>query len=75
MKGWVNANYVTLGDKKIINTKSGNLNMRSGRGTKYGILKTLPKGATVTQLRQYSDGWSKIIYDYVVGYVSTQYLK
>lgn len=75
VKGWVNGSFVALGDPFTVNTNSGPLNMRAGRGSKYGVLKKIPKGTTVTQLRHYSDGWEKIIYEYTVGYASSAYLK
>lgn len=74
-KGWVSKKYVVTGFMRTVATKSGNLNMRAGRGTGYGILKSIPKGTVLTVLTTYSNGWAKVIYDYVVGYVNATYLK
>lgn len=74
-KGWVSDNYVVTGFMRTVATRSGNLNMRAGRGTGYGILKSIPKGTVITVLKTYSNGWAKVIYDYAVGYVNASYLK
>ena len=60
---------------KIIGTSTTtyNLNMRSGAGTGFGILLTIPKGGTVSILGS-SNGWSQVIYSGKTGYVSSQYL-
>lgn len=50
-----------------------NLNMRSGAGTGYGILLTIPKSATVTVIKSVS-GWSQVTYGGKTGYVSSSYL-
>lgn len=52
---------------------TGNLNMRKGSGTSYGIILTIPKGQEVTVLST-SDGWSKVNYQGKTGYVSHKYL-
>lgn len=58
-----------------VHTSSGNLNVRQGAGTSYGVQTSLPKGKTVVVLSQ-SGGWSKILYHGTrTGYVSSQYLK
>ena len=62
------------------NTPSGsnykttaNLNLRTGRGTNYKILTTMPKRTTVT-VTDISQGWGKITYKGQTGYSSMQYL-
>lgn len=55
-----------------VNTTSG-LNMRSGAGTNYSIMKTLPYRATVDVIST-SNGWSQITYQGTKGYVSSTYL-
>ncbi|MGB4588801.1 MAG: SH3 domain-containing protein [Clostridiaceae bacterium] len=50
-----------------------NLNMRSGAGTGYGIILTIPKNAEVILLSNMS-GWSKVTYNGRTGYVSSAYL-
>lgn len=75
VKGWVSGAKVCLGNEYKVTTNSQSLMLRAGKGTDYGVLRKIPKGATVTQLRHYSNGWEKLIYDYVVGYASSKYLK
>ena len=53
---------------------TGNLNMRSGAGSTYGILLTIPQGTTVT-VQSLSGTWAKVSYGGKTGYVSTVYLK
>lgn len=75
VKGWVNGSFVAPGDLMVVNTGGDDLMMRAGRGTTYGVLKRIPKGKEVTQLRRYNNGWDKVIYDYTIGYCATRYLK
>ncbi|NNV07901.1 SH3 domain-containing protein [Geobacillus sp. C56-T2] len=61
---------------------TANLNMRTGAGTKYKVIMTIPKGKTVTATERLGD-WYKVSYDYTVkgrkytrtGWVSGDYLK
>ncbi|MGB4590027.1 MAG: SH3 domain-containing protein [Clostridiaceae bacterium] len=53
---------------------TGNLNMRSGAGTTYGILLTIPKGTTLS-LQSVEGKWAKVSYGGKTGYVSTDYLQ
>lgn len=50
------------------------LNMRSGPGTGYSRITTLPNGATVTVLAQ-SGGWYQVSYGGKTGYVSGEYIR
>lgn len=50
------------------------LNLRKGMGTNYASLTKIPKGGSITVLMQYSNGWSKVIYNGKTGYVSSQYI-
>lgn len=52
---------------------STSLNLRSGPGTGYSVILTMPKGAVVTVLST-SNGWSKVTYSGISGYAATQYL-
>lgn len=63
------------------NTPSGskykttaNLNVRSGRGTNYKVLTTIPKNKEIT-VTDISKGWGKVTYNSKTGYCSMQYLK
>lgn len=57
-----------------VTTKSGSLNLRSGPGTKYPIVDTIPKGASVDVWMEYPDGWDFVSYMGDQGYVSAQYM-
>lgn len=52
---------------------TANLNMRSGRGTKYKIKLTIPKG-TKLKVTDIQNGWGKTTYKSTTGYVRTSYL-
>ena len=54
-------------------TTTANLNMRSGAGTTYSVLLTIPKGTTVT-VQSVSGTWAKVAYGGKTGFVSTAYL-
>lgn len=58
----------------VVNTSSSSLNLRSGKGTQYDIVTTIPKGATVTVLSDDGSGWCKVTYLSYTGYVSRDYL-
>ena len=82
-KGWISMDYVDLDEEEpvdqviatgTIKTSSGNLNVRSGPGSSYSIVTTLPSGTRVdiyevtvvsgTQWGRIDQGW--ISMDYVV---------
>lgn len=72
---WVSSQYLSSSKQsstttKTVNAKSG-LNVRSGKGTNYKIIKALPYGTKVT-VYETSDGWSRIGDGQ---WVSAQYLK
>ena len=50
-----------------------NLNMRSGAGTFYGILLTIPSGTEV-KVNSTANGWTNVTYGGKTGYVTSQYL-
>ena len=57
-----------------VSTRSGALNVRSGAGTSYSKIASLPKGETVIVLSS-SGGWSRILFHGTkTGYVSAAYL-
>lgn len=74
-KGWVHSDYVGKGINRRVNTKTSPLVMRSGRGTGYAKITSIPKGTSCVQLDSYIDGWARIIYKSKVGYVMRKYLK
>ena len=50
------------------------LNIRSGRGVSYSILGSLPTCEEVT-IQSISNGWGRITYNDITGYVSMKYMK
>lgn len=57
-----------------VTTKSGSLNMRSGPGTQYPRIGSLPRGTIVDVWMTYPDGWCYVDDDGDQGYVSGAYL-
>ena len=49
------------------------LNMRSGAGTSYGVVSSLPDG-TIVEIVGINNGWYKIQYGGKTGYVSSDYM-
>ena len=57
-------------------TTTSSLNVRTGPGTSYKIVKTLAKGATVEALDSGTNGWIKVkLADGTTGYCSAEFLK
>lgn len=56
----------------VIVTAGSGLNVRKGPGTKYPVIKTLPKGFKDTVIQEV-DGWGKL--EKAKGYVSLNYVK
>ena len=52
---------------------TANLNIRTGRGTNYKILTTMPKGTEVS-VSEISGGWGKVSYKGKTGYSALKYL-
>lgn len=74
--GYCHADYITPVEGKpvTVNTGGNVLNVRSGPGTSYSRLATIPHSSTV-MLRSEANGWSRILYHGTkLGYVSSQYL-
>lgn len=75
-QGYCHADYITIveGTPVTVATQSSSLNVRSGAGTSYEKLASLPKGTVVLRLTT-ANGWSRILYHGIkTGYVSAQYL-
>ena len=51
------------------------VNFRTGAGTNYGIISTLPAGTHVVVSSQSGSGWATVVYNGTVGYISSDYLK
>ncbi|MBP3320996.1 MAG: RICIN domain-containing protein [Clostridia bacterium] len=61
----------------ICTTSDANLNIRSGHGSSYGKVGSIPSGATVTVTKASGTGssdWAHVEYNGVSGYASMQYL-
>lgn len=71
--GYVAMSYLVV-VTGTVKTTTANLNMRSGAGTKYKIVLTIPKNTPVTITSTTGD-WAKTTYEGKVGYVHTGYLK
>ncbi len=54
-------------------TVAGDLNLRAGPGTGYGVVAVMPAGATVNTLGC-SGNWCRVSYGGAVGYASASYL-
>lgn len=72
-QGYVSISYLTkaAADKMVT---TANLNLRSGPGTSYSIIRVIPNGAQVTALSTAS-GWARVTYGGSTGYASLSYLK
>lgn len=74
--GYCYAGYITPveGTAVRVNTGGNVLNVRTGSGTSYGRIATLPHG-DIVMLRSEQNGWSRVLYHGTkLGYVSSQYL-
>jgi uncharacterized protein YraI len=70
--------FITLGlaqtnDQYLVNSKT--LNMRSGPGKEYEVIRTLSMGDAVTLIQKYENGWWEVAFDETQGYVYSSYLK
>lgn len=57
-----------------VSTSSLPLRIRSGAGTNYKVLGTMPRGASVTVTGEVNGEWAKVSYNGINGYASRQYL-
>lgn len=79
--GYFNADYI---DKKymtyssdvatIISSRGGSVNLRSGPGKDYGVIKSFKHGSYAMILQE-GNGWWKIAIDGYVGYMDSTYLQ
>lgn len=67
------ASYVSSSGTKYVKNGIGCLNLRSGAGTGYRILTSIPEGAKISVLGT-SGGWVRTSYGGQTGYVSADYL-
>ena len=74
--GYCHSDYIenVSSAARVVKTASGNLNVRSGAGTSYSRIGSLPSGEVVLVLWTTGD-WSRILYNGTrLGYVSSKYL-
>ena len=72
--GYVSAGYVEIVSDGSIKETTASVNFRSGPGTSYESLGTLPAGTLVEVLAE-SGSWAQVRYGSQTGYVSTSYLQ
>lgn len=72
ISGWVSKNYTTAGANAIVTASS--LNMRSGAGTGYGVVKSLAYGTEV-KVNSITGNWAHITVGGRSGHVSAKYLQ
>ena len=75
--GYCHKDYITPVEGTAVTVRTGGnvLNVRSGPGTGYNRVATLPSGSVVLE-RSRENGWSKVLYHGVkLGYVSNTYLE
>lgn len=83
VEGYVSSDYVTFSaggsstsaspSTGIPNTDGASLNLRSGPGTDYSTLVSIPASAVLT-LTGLENGWYKTSYNGIEGYVSSDYI-
>ena len=74
--GYCHSDYIDTvsASAKLVKTASGNLNVRSGAGTSYSRIGSLPSGEVVLVLWTSGD-WSRVLYNGTkLGYVNSSYL-
>ena len=59
---------------KVYKHTIGNLNLRTGPGTDYTIILTIPANEMV-EIMENDDGWDKVSYQGEIGYCSSEYLQ
>lgn len=76
--GWISNYYVKIVDNTASSQNTGvtttALNMRTGPGTSYARVLTIPKGKTVS-IEGQTNGWYKVTYNGKSGYSSGVYIK
>lgn len=71
--GYASTNYLVDKGGATMAYTTANLNLRTGPGTSYAIILTMPKGSSVSVIST-SGGWSKVTYSGKTGYASASYL-
>lgn len=75
--GYMSAEYITLdsAEVKYYVCATDTVNIRAGAGTDFEKVGKMPTGAIADLLDSSTEGWYKISYDGVEGYVSADYSK
>jgi hypothetical protein len=60
-------------EQYIVNSKT--LNLRSGAGKEYEVIKTLSMGDTLSLIQKYSNNWWEVDFNGIKGYVHSSLLK
>ena len=68
--GYMSKNYVSIG---VSAKTTANVNLRSGPGTDYGIIKVLPKGTSVTVVAVFGN-WVKVNVGSGSGFLYSKYV-
>lgn len=80
--GWASAQYLTVDATTPEEPSAGgtatilqSLNLRSGPGTTYEVLRVMPAAAIVTVISNPGTGWVQVTHDGSTGWASSQYLR
>ncbi len=77
-QGYCSRAYLTITQDSSSQSTTGkaldNVNLRSGPGTGYSILLTIPKGTSVPVVDASNTSWVKVTYNGKTGYCSRQYM-
>ena len=72
--GWVSKNYTSKIAYARVTTKNQGLNVRTGPGTGYTLINSMPKGAINVQVKYIHDNWAYVKYNKLEGWASRTYL-
>lgn len=73
-QNYTSAPVVTPPSASTGTVTASSLNMRSGAGTSFSVVATLPKGAKVTIVKTAAAGWYQVSYNGKTGFVSSAYI-
>ena len=72
--GWVSKSYTSKIAYARVTTKNQGLNVRTGPGTGYTLINSMPKGAINVQVKYIHDNWAYVKYNKLEGWASRTYL-
>jgi uncharacterized protein YgiM (DUF1202 family) len=70
--GWFYTSYLSSGGSGVYRTVRTDVNLRTGPGTGYRRILTIPEGASVEVLGT-KEGWYKVVYNGRTGYIAPGY--